>query len=149
MSSTSQIHHNLKTYHVESAGYANPCGGGFVLAGRSRRSLQGASFSFSAVAQSGLKRWPVKPETAGSNPVSTVYAALQVANPGTERMKFARYSPCNVRKPWKVESDGCPTVLGGYGSNPNGSKAGSNPAKWNPPLRDGQCGILAEDCMFW
>ena len=47
MSTTVQIRHNLKTYHVQNAGCADPCGGGFVVAGRGRRSVQGASFMFS------------------------------------------------------------------------------------------------------
>ena len=56
MSATHKICHNVKTYHVQNAGYADPCGRGFVAAGKSQRSEQGASFAFSDPALRGVGR---------------------------------------------------------------------------------------------
>jgi len=44
MTPTRQAYHKLKTYHVQSAGYADACGRAFVGAGSSRRSEQGCVF---------------------------------------------------------------------------------------------------------
>ncbi len=53
MSATYRICHKSKTCRVQSAGYADPCGRGFVAAGKSQRSEQGASFLFSDLDISG------------------------------------------------------------------------------------------------
>lgn len=99
MPATHRFCHKSKTYHAQSAGYANPCGRGFVAAGKSQHSEHGASFLFSDLAIFSdvsidplmLPRLPVGAGEARSS------RKLRKSNrPGRDTEGYCSTSPCTT-----------------------------------------------------